>query len=500
MKITSTKGKKMKKARSNIFGIVFDANEIDHKDCETFQIVCRECREYVFKTVRSHPTGPIHFFSHYRADPEANAMCEERAKTRLSQEGSAGVESGEDREQTLQHYLACFTSMVDSLPYFPEPEKIARTRALVGNSKGATDLRKLMRDGLNLYPDLDEMIAGIAYGSPEEHDEGIFGRWDEEMGWVPRTQFARSIQVRVATDMLRTLLTKPAVPAWNTLYASAWIYTTATSTANDPKGTYGDYSRIIGPILAKACAGADIRREIATIAHMPCTLPYLLHGGSWLDKLQVEVMNNLFSLLLSIDYARWSRERQAGREATEISAELRAAAGEDYERQKDALRLAGVDLTPPKDDEVAGTTAKRMAGLGNQETQKRAAIHRSMTGEGREFRHGVEAPGDLESVEGMMVMARPMRKGRDASAIQGAIRRAWPTCLSIQVSDTGVPNSTLNQWKDTFGVLRERLAAIAANDQVEKATVMFTAGLQAYAVTITKDETIVEKLGDPLAA
>lgn len=488
----------MKQARSNVFGLVVDASEVEHKDCEAFQIVCRECREYVFKTVRGHPNGAIHFFSHYRADPEANALCEERAKARL-QDATQGGDGGEDREQSLQHYLASFTSMLDSLPYFEDPEKIARARARVDTSKGACGLRKFMRDGLTLVPDLHEMIRGMAYGSPEEQDEGIFGRWDEEMGWVPETQFARSIQVRVATDMLRTLLTKPAIPAWNALYASAWIFTMATGARNDPKGAYGDYARIVVPVLAKACGGEDVRREIATLSQMRCSLPYLVHGGSWLDKLQVEVMNNVFSLLLSIDYARWARGRESGQDPTEISADLRLKAGQDYERQKEALVSAGVDINPASDDEIARATAKRTAGLGNQVTQIKAAIHRSMTGEGREFRHGVEPPASEAIAQGMMLMVRPTRPGRDIAEVEGAIRRQWPTCVSIQTSDTGVPNAQL-RWKGEYHILAERLARIAINDKVEEATAIFTVGLQAYVATATASGAIVEKLGLPMAA
>ena len=488
----------MKQARSNIFGLIVDASEVEHKDCEGFQIVCRECREYVFKTVRAHPNGAIHFFSHYRADPEANALCEERAKARLQGAGQSG-DAGEDREQTLQHYLASFTSMLDSLPYFQDPDKIARARAMMNSSKGACELRKLLRDGLTLVPDLQDMIRDVAYGSVEEQDEGIFGRWDEEMGWVPQTQFARSVQVRVATDMMKTLLTRPAIPAWNALYASAWIFTMATGARDDPKGAYGDYARIVVPVLAKACTGKDVRREVDALSRMPCSLPYLVNGGSWLDKLQVEVMNNVLSLLLSIDYARWSRERESGREPKEISADLRLKAERDYERQKDALVSAGVDISPANDEEIARTAAKRTAGLGNQGTQLKAAMHRSMTGEGREFRHGVEAPANDASVEGMMLVVRPKRPGRDIGEIQGAIRRQWSICVSIQTSDTGVPNCSL-KWKGDYGTLARRLAAIVANDKVEEATAILVIGLQAYAVTQTTDRTIIEKLGLPMAA
>lgn len=488
----------MKQARSNIFGLIVDASEVEHRDCEAFQIVCRECREYVFKTVRNHHGNAIHFFSHYRADPEANAMCEERSKARLQKAGDGG-EDGEGREQTLQHYLASFTSMLDSLPYFQDAAKIARSRETVNRSKGACDLRKYMRDGLTLVPDLQEMMHGIAYGSPEEHDEGIFGRWDEEMGWVPQTQFARSIQVRVATDMLRTLLTRPAIPAWNALYASAWIFTMATGARNDPKGAYGDYARIVVPVLLKACAGGDVRRDLDALSRMQCSLPYLIHGGSWLDKLQIEVMNNLFSLLLSIDYARWARGRESGREPEEISAELRLKAEQDYERQKNALTSAGVDISPMSDDEVARNTAKRTAGVGNQATQLKAALHRSMTGEGREFRHPAEPPAVDAPAKGMMLMVRPVHPGRHISEIQGVIRRQWPSCVSIRTSDTGVPNCSLH-WNGEYQILVERLAAIAVNDKVEEATAIFTVDLQAYAVTATAECTIVEKLGLPMAA
>lgn len=486
----------MKKAHSNIFGMTVDAGEVNHKDCETYQIVCRECREYVFKTVRQHGDGAIHYFSHYRVDPDANALCEERAKTRLKN-GESG-ESSEEREQTLQHYLACFTNMLDSLPYFEETE-VADARRRVNAAKGVDQLRRFVREGFKIMPELEEMIRQAAYGTPGE-DEGIFGRWEGDgSGWIPVTQFARSMQVRIATDMLKTLLTKPAIPAWNALYSSAWLMAYSTGAQNDPNGAYGHYTRIVVPVLGAAIEGQDIRRQLGQLAQMRCSLPYMVNPGTWHDKLQVEIMEWLLSLLLSIDYARWSAERLAGTEPQQISADLRAKAIRDFESQKKALIAAGININPLSDEELTRKEAEHMAGLGNHETQINAAIHRGMTGEGREFRHAVEAPANDAEAVGMMLLVRPKRIGRDVSGINSAIHRQWPGCVTIDLSQTGVPNTKLN-WKGSYATLVERLHGITANENVEEATAFVTVGLQAYAITSTKQGDIVEKIGKPLAA
>lgn len=361
----------MKHAYSNIFGLVVDAAEVDHKDCEPFQIVCRECREYVFKTVRSHPNGPIHYFSHYRADPEANALCEERAKARLQNGGYSNSES-EGRDQTIKLYLENFTEMVNSLPYFYPTENVTSVRSAFSRSKGACNIRSQTRHDLIEYNNTIEIVKKFAYGDQKYNEKGFFYYWDNKNEWEPQTQFARSVQVRIASDMLETLLTKPAIPAWNILFSSAWYLTTLISRNGSDMNIHAQHNKILVPVLEKACNGEDIRRELHILDQKQCGMPYLITPGTWFEKLQNDVIDSIIKILLSIDYARWSRQRKMGKAPEEISAELRIKALRDYEKQRQYIISSSIDISVPSEEQMIQAEGKKASELGDNDEQAQA--------------------------------------------------------------------------------------------------------------------------------
>ncbi len=100
----------MKLGYSLLLGEHISAQSIEYSDCKTFQIVCPNCKEPVFKVFRSVPPPGIHYLSHYEKDKAYEAECELRV-------ASLGVREMEtanalSRGQRLEYFLSVMRSSI----------------------------------------------------------------------------------------------------------------------------------------------------------------------------------------------------------------------------------------------------------------------------------------------------------------------------------------------------------------------------------------------------
>lgn len=457
----------MKKGYSNVHGLIVDAAELDYRDCEAFQIVCPECREFVFKSIRRGDDGAIHYFSHYAADPEANQHCELRVAQRFAD--GIPAEDLVEHEQTLQHYIACFSNMLDSLPMFGSPKGRRSLHANINASKGAAGIRKYLRDGLTILVEQD-FVRQTAFG--DEADEGIFDRWDSEPGnYVPKTEFGRSIQARIATDTLRTLLTKPAILAWNELFSAAWTAQLAAAISFQKEDEWPDFVKHLGPVLLGAAEGKDMRREIAHLQQLPAHAPYMKYGGTWWDKLHVELMNQIVEILLQIDYSKWSRRHLANiHTPAAIAKKAREEARTRYERDMANLKAAGVDTSTKVDRAKVAEQAHNEL---DHEERIKSALHMMITGEGLQYRHSVDEPNGAYSMTPVVLIVRfAQAYGGDYEPTFERIRRDW-ALASPPISP--VPETMCFQLQEKqlpFGTLARHLDSLATPAAVAEASLM----------------------------
>lgn len=485
----------MKQAYSNIYGLVIDASEVEYGDCETFHIVCRECREYVFKSVRQHDRGAIHYFSHFRLDPEANAHCEERAKTRGAAKALTEGER-EEHDQILAHYLENFTGMLDSLPYFND--RSDEMRQPLTSNRSYAKLRNTIRQ-MYQQVDIEEMVRLAASGDDNVENENeytIYKSWDEDKGWKPKTVFSRSVQIRAASDMLRTILTKPGIPAWNTLYASAWMLTAAQCLKTPEDSIYYPYRKHLGPVYHGAMTGRNIRDDLARVAITPCAMPFMRYGETWLEKLNIEVTNTLIEILLSIDYATWANKRETGRDPTEVSLEMREAAIARYEAERQMLIAAGVDLTPETTEKQNAEAVERIQGIMDPAAIVGSAMSRVMTGEGVMARRLVEVPYGDEPLTLQNLFVRPRKAGLGVKDIRRAMSMTMPVAGDIEQSVGGTPNCALQPITLPYALIAQRLEALASNPHTEEATALVHGNNAIYMIHASNDKTVVEHLVD----
>jgi hypothetical protein len=189
------------------------AAEIEHGDCEAFQIVCPECREPVFKKTRAGESGPSHFLSHFRAETEEERDCDLRVNA--ASPGRLAEISAEGRGQTLRRFLAVLgKAIADSqLRNFGQryPDYLRRLNSLESKphfGEFAPYAREAMDMLVRKAPDPRALVSQSLAGFPE------FSR---------RSPFWHRRQASYVLDVMEHLLTPQARPNLRRLAAAAYL-------------------------------------------------------------------------------------------------------------------------------------------------------------------------------------------------------------------------------------------------------------------------------------
>lgn len=99
----------MKLGYSILLGEYFEAEAICYTHCKDLQIVCPNCREPIFKRVRSVPEE-IHYYAHYEKDKNSIEECELRVNgIKGEQILKQNIES---RGQKLKYFMYVFKDML----------------------------------------------------------------------------------------------------------------------------------------------------------------------------------------------------------------------------------------------------------------------------------------------------------------------------------------------------------------------------------------------------
>lgn len=139
-------------------------HNIDYEDCRTFQIVCPECKEPVYKVNREE----IHYFSHYKKDETLNEQCELRVN-RIAQETFIS-KNQESRNQKLSYFLQVFKDIIWKNEY--QSNDIKKAKQQFYKLKGCNVftslkrfifdyIRKNIEDKKEIFDYFDEAIENI---------------------------------------------------------------------------------------------------------------------------------------------------------------------------------------------------------------------------------------------------------------------------------------------------------------------------------------------------
>lgn len=193
----------MKLGYSILLSELLQAEAVEYGDCTSFQVVCPECKEPVFKGKREGVDQAKHYLSHYRKEKGAETDCELRVASYTKKDLEA--RNAEGQNQRLRIFLEVFEGAVLRRELgFRRPEDKEKAFTLLDNSPGLKLLRSRLRD------------FHIHTFTPYQPDQikTYLGECARDMrtglGAFPVTGFSLDKQMQMATDSFQYLLTEPA--------------------------------------------------------------------------------------------------------------------------------------------------------------------------------------------------------------------------------------------------------------------------------------------------
>jgi hypothetical protein len=200
----------MRQGYSILLGETLEASELEYHDCESFQVVCPTCREPLFKGVRvAGREDALHYLSHYSTSASVTTECELRAARSAAQ---VATENRVSREQRLEYFLSVLRRTLSLDPMYTKSAE--STHWQLNKATGFTHLRNECFELAVQNRDNDAYFL--------ENARDYVGKL-ENVGWKLQTSFSRTVQMRIAHDMWRTLTTPLARSNYDFLFNHAFV-------------------------------------------------------------------------------------------------------------------------------------------------------------------------------------------------------------------------------------------------------------------------------------
>lgn len=291
----------MKTGYANLLGEYIDAAHIDYADCKSFQIVCPNCKEPIFKVQRVGELA-LHYLSHYAAAKAFATDCELRVggleQRQLEQHNHAS------REQRLKLFLGVLRHTVTAQFYRAGKDKVPVMQRLLNRSKAVTWLREgafqnMAQHGSQFLDDFEECAKAYI-------DEGI---GENDPVW--NTGFAMSVQVRIAKDMMASLMTGAGRENFYWLWNHAYVFLESRLEGMRLAGTQTPRFALIEQHLARLpqCSRTEGMQRLAEMANTPMYPPEVAEPGfKMLLKVMAEIQHEMVGCLIRLPYFELLRE------------------------------------------------------------------------------------------------------------------------------------------------------------------------------------------------
>ena len=200
----------MKLGYSILLGETIEANRIQYRDCERFQIVCPQCKEPIFKVRRgAESPDETHYLAHYAAAAAYHGDCELRVSH--YQKGDLERHNSQARDQRLAYFLSVLRRTLGMSPLYATTAEKSHWR--LNNAPALELLRNLVWEK-TVLPNRESLF--------DEGAEDFLWQLDES-GWALATSFSLDRQRQIARDMWLTITTTAGHGNYNFLWNHAFI-------------------------------------------------------------------------------------------------------------------------------------------------------------------------------------------------------------------------------------------------------------------------------------
>ena len=285
----------MRSGYSILLGEYIDANSLEHRDCEPFQIVCPSCHEPLFKVERS--ISSVHYLSHYKQSDSYDAECERRVSSKSNSEIHS--HNTVSRNQRLQYFLAIFKKALKRDPFFNYSKGIEHSHKQINYSKAFCFLRKG-------HYDTAARKGGL--GEPTEFKEfaEFYIKESGQFDGFPITGFSISTQIRIASDLMKLLTTPQGEPNYNALFNHSAIYLLQRCrTPSTDEGAEGiQVSQNIAYFLSTLIQSGKRQgmQVIGEMLHTPIAPPFVMRTSSYFLKVASEIAHEMIGTLIRLPY------------------------------------------------------------------------------------------------------------------------------------------------------------------------------------------------------
>lgn len=200
----------MKLGYSILLGEIIAAEHLDYDDCRALLIVCPECREPIFKGLRTAEESETHYLSHYDKKIAYNADCENRV-------GGISINAIEKhnhdaRNQRLTLFMSVLKNLLGKSPE-TYPKGIDTVQRKLERSASFQKFRGFFYKGM-MAGSVDQLVEYMKIDYRDHIDRS---------GWAITTTFPIHVQERIAGDMFKTLCRPIARKNLDTLFAHAFL-------------------------------------------------------------------------------------------------------------------------------------------------------------------------------------------------------------------------------------------------------------------------------------
>jgi hypothetical protein len=294
----------MQTGYSILLGEYINADAISYRDCEPFQIVCPTCHEPVFKVARSADDNAIEYLSHYKQSGSYDSDCELRVASTPSSEREQ--HNSQSRDQKLSYFLSVFRSALEQDPYVSYSKGLEYSHKRINRSKALCLFREqhfeIGRKG------------GMAERTQFQDAAEFYLKEVSEFGGVPKTGFSMATQTRIASDMMKLLITGQGKPNYNALFNHSAVYLlqryqtrASNETAERIEVAENIAYFVSGLIQSGKKAGMQL---IADMHATPIYPPHVEAPATYLLKVATEIGHEMIGTLLRLPYFELLKQKQ----------------------------------------------------------------------------------------------------------------------------------------------------------------------------------------------
>ncbi|PIB95203.1 hypothetical protein CSW60_21850 [Caulobacter sp. X] len=297
---TVTKAFGVKHGYSNILGELVLADVLDYGDCEDFQIVCPNCREPLFKRIRSE----THYFAHYQESKSLHSECELRVRNFTASDIDAKTAFA--RDQRLRYFLEQTTVLLRECP-FRNPEDVIVRETAFRRLRRTPEFRWWAQTISDWLRRQDGNLLALT----REHAASVYERW-ERVSFAPKTTFSREQQERAAADMLMTFATPLGRQALDKALNTAWVDLSLVTGDMAQRGASVGFSGPISDYMRAVLNGPDASAAASHHWLLTSPMPKGLHpqqNVTWSAIFLNQLTESLVEALLMLDYMGSLRKR-----------------------------------------------------------------------------------------------------------------------------------------------------------------------------------------------